>query len=278
MMGKNRKMRLGKSRVVESNRILQWAALMVATGIVQNDAFAAGSSGLPEISVSAGIASPSATSAILQNPAGLTRNRRLQIEAHSAFPGNGLENPTLGAGIFGGGNGFGAGAGVNHSTQGSVSTAYYGLGVQAGGAGFSLGISGMTSISNGGGSSFDLGLLIGGADRFRIGATVMDFTESGREFGLGVGFGLGGGASFVTDLAIGSEFDNPWLQPGIVVGSSSAALTLSYGFALRSSSSGTSQVSDGITFGGSLEAGQNLRLSVYYRQLSHLYAGLGIAL
>lgn len=229
-----------------------------------------------DLSVSAGIASPSATSAVYQNAAGLGFNTRTRVEAHSGFGDDDFSSHAIGAGVTTGNGGFGAAAGVTHfSGTPATSAAFYGLGIQS--RAVALGVAGFTSLSSGGGSSFNAGILIGPMEKTRFGITVMDFTRSSREFGFGLSHDLDTTFSIVADAAMDSDFNDLALQPGLIARGNGAALTVSYGFN-ASGRGGTYQVADGFTVGGSLSLSQRVSLQLYHKQLYRYYAELVFAL
>ena len=222
-----------------------------------------------ELSVAAGIASPSETSSVFQNPAGLVFENKTAVSLMTAFPTNSLTYPILEGGIYTGNGNLGASLGIEKPTvAGNSSSLYYGFGFLIPNISSSFGISGTTSFN--GGSAFNLGALFGTFEKFRVGATVRDFTSSGREWGIGMNYDFSTDASFVLDASLDNSFGNPWLEPALVLRASSAAFTLGYGFAVTSGNSYySSQIADGFAAGLSIKFSQNLNFQAYYQQLSH---------
>lgn len=232
--------------------------------------------GKHDIAVAGGIASPSNITSLFQNPAGLSFNQQTALSVATSFSNDSFQDPSIEGGIFAGNSSIGGGILVDHATAGNGSTFInYGLGF--GVAGASVGIA-ATMDSNGSNSNFNAGVLFGGSQPLHFGASVNAFTHSYREFGAGLGYDASGDFSLVTDATVDNNFGNLWVMPGIVVKGSTAALSLSYGFAGKSGAATSREIADGIAAGASVRFGNNLHLQAYYKELNRYYAQLSISL
>lgn len=241
-------------------------------------AFAREGNGEHQLSVSGGIASPSFNSAVFQNPAGLVYNTKFRATAQAA-----LNDPvTLNAGLLGGNGTFGVGAGLTHGFENEGhNSAFYGLGVEAKSLKLALGLAGFTDLEGGGASTtFNAGLLIGTDEKITLGLTAVGLNSSVREWGAGLSVRLEGLTALVLDSTANSEFKNFSLQPGIIVGSEKAALTLSYGFNASDTNLtiASRQLSNGFAAGGSLKVTNSVSWQLYYNQLSKWYTAVSIDL
>lgn len=245
------------------------ALILILSG---SSAFAKGGDDERQLSVSGGIASPSFSSAVFQNPAGLTYNSKLRGTIQAK-----LNDPfTLHGGILAGNGDFGAAAGLSHAFKKNddSTSAFYGLGVGA--SKFALGVAGFTNLSTSD-SHFNAGLMIGPTEPMTLGITAIGIDDGVNEWGLGFAYRFQGLSGFILDTTIDEDFDHVSFQPGIIVGNPKAALTISYGFSTEDHLH-SHQLSDGLAVGGSLQLGSSVSWQLYYNQLAKYYTAVAIAI
>lgn len=231
-----------------------------------------------DLSASAGVARPSKTTAVFENPAGLVYNSQTSLNLAASF-GDSLANPVLEPGLFVGNGSLGASVGYLHpTTSGSGGSVFYGAAAEVRSLGTSFGIAGTTFASSGGGTALNAGALIGAGAPFRVGLEVRNFTGSSREFAAGLNLDLDSSASFIGDLGVDDGFGNPWIQPGLLIQGQKVSLSASYGLRVTGSGGGPSGFSDGLAAGLSFRAGQKTSFAAHYHHLSSWYAELTIGL
>ena len=264
---------------------MRFQSLVLVFILVPTMAFSSGKGGEDEhqLSVSGGIASPSFSSAVFQNPAGLVYNSKFKGTAQATL--NDFNN--LYGGVLGGNGSFGAAGGVGHGFQSGGSTsAFYGLGVQSDSLKIAVGLAGFTDLG-GGGSTFNAGVLLGPSEKLTLGLTAIGLNSSVREWGAGIAVRLSGVTGLILDSTVDSGLNNFAIQPGVIVGNEKAALTFSYGLGVannteqswstRLTTSGYSrQLSGGFAAGGSLRIGSSASWQVYYNQLAKWYTAISI--
>ena len=229
------------------------------------------------ISIAGGISAPSATSATYQNPAGLVFTQEASVDFHLVSSDDNFSNVTGGAGIYLGNKTIAADIGLDHAFTGGANTAFYGLGFYVPGMKTAIGGQGFTGLS-GGGSTFNVGLLIGAFDSTAIGVTCIGVNNSSREFGVGVSLDIGSSIQLAVDGSLNNNLGSPWIQPGLALSTGQAAITVGYGFELGSGGSGSSQITDGVSAGLTLKVGSKTKFSAYYKQIEQFFFGLTIAL
>ena len=206
--------------------------------------------------VSGGIAMPSTTTAVHTNPAGMVGASTaavLQAGAREVW-----ENGTYRAGFLTGSPLFGVAAGIEHVdyTRDDVNSLYYGAAV--GVPMLSFGVGAVTGITNSDGTRVSAGVLFNPGPLGKFGLTARGLDDGVDEWGLGAAFGLAPGISFVFDMAADSDLNGLEVKPGLKVGVSPIALTLSYGTGNRE------QFSDDLTLGGSFQFSSANTIEVQY--------------
>lgn len=229
-----------------------------------------------DLSVSAGFASPSSSTAIFQNPAGLLWNYRTSVDLAASSSSSSFQSPTLAGGIFSGNGSLGGGLLLKHSTATSGTNLIDGgFAINLGPSAFGLGATINPSTST---LSLNAGALIASSNSFRLGATVNSLTSSDREFGIGLSYDNTSSLALVTDATLNSSFGSLCLMPGILFRGSSASFTVAYGFSANSSNASTREISDGFTAGLAYQFASEMHLSSYYKQINEFYVELSIGL
>jgi hypothetical protein len=241
------------------------------------------------LSVSGGITETGFGTALLENPAGLAGIDRFRLglqvgstpngDNNSENGNGGSSNPAFLGGLMWGNQTVGVAALVDHQTSsgnGAYTNALYGMGVYASPIKTSFGVSVVTPISPGGSTNFNAGLKIGLAPSFDFGFDVFGLNGGPSQYGFGLGYHLAPMVVLVDDFAADHTFGNLAMQPGLEIGSSFAALSVSYGFAF-SGNVMESQISDGFSVGAGIHSG-NVSLQLYYQHVYKYYAALSLGI
>ena len=250
-------------------KILAQLALLIITTFSIAESAVAADSQERNLHVSGGISMPSSSTAVHTNAAGLT-----SAQTAAVFQAGAPEvwsNGTYRFGMQTGGPSFGVAAGLEHRDRSAndPTLVYYGLAV--GVPAFSLGIAGITGISNSDGSSFNAGVLFPVGTSAQIGITSRGSNDGVNEWGAGISAGVANGVDLIFDAASDEDLDNIEIKPGLKVGSGGAALSISYGTGPRE------QFADDFTAGASFILASGSVLEFHYNaggSLSKYYAGL----
>ena len=241
-------------------------------------AIAADRSSLGHLSAAAGIVEPAFSTAVFQNPAGLTRDSGLWLSAQSGFSDS-FKDPVILGEILYGSHSYGAAGGLTRSTQGSGSTsAFYGLGVHVEGIRTSFGVAGTTPVSPSGSTTFNAGLRSELGSQTALAVSAYNIGSGPAAFGGGLSYAIDSGFRVLSDLSCNKSFRGWEVQPGVLVGSINAALTVSYGFSLDSTQGRSGVLSNGLAVGGSFSIARSANLQIYYQQLSKYYAAFSWSL
>jgi hypothetical protein len=259
-------------------KVLLWVSVVtMGMGLHVQRASAGDRDAMGLVSAAGGIVEPSYSTAVFTNPAGMTEIKELNVTLQAGSNENSLGNPTLGGGVLYGQGTYGMGAGLLHSTAGSGSTnAFYGLAVAADSIHTSFGISGETPISPTGGSSFNGAIRTAVTNDLTLALEAFDFTNGPQAWGAGISYQVATGVKLLSDFTTSSSFGDLEAQPGILVGTNDAALTVSYGFRVNSADPGLGRLSDGFAVGGGVNLSQKVNLALYYQELMKYYAVVNI--
>lgn len=224
------------------------------------------------ISLGAGIAQPSDTSALLENPAGFTYNNGVKLLLTGTAEDTNTLPESVGAGLFLG-NGTVAGALKYdwHDRVGSVLTAGIGVEIQAirSSLGLACGASLGSSVSV---SCSQFGLLYEGLGKARLGAKVN--TTGTTAVGAGVAVDATNDIAIAVDGAFNTSGGGFGIKPGVLLKLAPAQLALGYGFV---DSGGTNMIRSGFSVGFGLEADKSISIQAYYQQLAQYFLGVAIA-
>jgi hypothetical protein len=234
------------------------------------------------LSVGGGIAHPSATTAITENPAGLIYNSDLRILA-SSDAGNNSFNPLGANGHFFLGNGA-VGGGIGLRNQHTFNTATdvnldFGLAAEINALKLAFGVSGSYRVATlgatgggGGTPGLNIGVLINPTGEIHGGLTLFDVLGGVNALGGGIAWDVNSFATLALDAATTPTAFQAWsLKPGLQIHVLQVQLSASYGFALAG---GGSWLRGGGTLGLGVRMGGNLHFQAYYNELNLYYAGL----
>jgi len=242
------------------------------------------------LSVGAGISSPSVTSALGENPAGLMYNQQPKFLGEAALTQNSLNNLGLG-GLFYLGNGFvGGGLGIETfngqgNNAGNLTLLNFGIGAEIQAINLSFGATGTYTLSqngttNGAGSGSiwtgNVGLLYNPNGPFRIGVTGFHLASTTRAIGAGIAADASTWATFALDGTINIDGTGPVIKPAMGIHLNDFQCTLGYGLVLDSSA--MNWIRQGGSLGVGVRLSPNFHLQAYYNHLALYYFGLTIRL
>jgi hypothetical protein len=222
------------------------------------------------MSVGSGIASPSKTSALLENPAGLSINERTRIMGLVRSDDNSFNPLGFGGGIFAGNGQVGAAGDIERISDSSTML-NLGLGFEVPSTDFSLGVDLHHELQGGGGGwNVDLGAIFNEKGKWRIGAEVFDAFDGG--YGAGIATNLSPDVTFATDASVDKNFNGLTAKPGIGVDLHSFQLTYGYGWHIDKKS--TSHIFEGHAAGLGIRLTDSAHLQGYYNQMAKYFIGL----
>lgn len=243
---------------------------------------AAGAEDAHLLSVGAGIASPSMTSALGENPAGLVFNHRFRFLAQAATENDDFSPIGVGGGLFAGNGSVGAGLTLLGFESGSMVLGW-GLAAEIPGLDLSWGFTGSHVIAGSGqavaaGSSFglDTGILLNGKGKSRFGFTLFDVLDNIDAIGAGWAYDLSSAATFALDGAYGTGAKTIAIKPSLGIRLPGFHIASGYGFGV--SGDGGNRIRDGVSLAVGIPFGKNFAIQAYYNQIARYYAGLTIAL
>jgi len=183
------------------------------------------------LSVSGGIALPSANTAAQTNPAGLASQSGVNLSAqagvHEVWDKPQTYRAQLGAGL--GIVGVAAGLEYINRVGENDKTAYYGLGVKIPFLNVGLGFAGRKELDGMKGSDYDAGFFFDPTERLRLAATARSLKGNVDEYGLALAFELIDGVAFTIDGAVDGDWKDNDVKPGLYIGNRFAGATVSYG-------------------------------------------------
>jgi hypothetical protein len=261
--------------------------LIFAFLISFQSALAANDEGGHGLSMADGIASPSVTTGLVENPAGLHYNRKGKLLFALATPDTDLAPLGLGAGFFGGNGSFGGGLMLQSYIDQGVNSSR-GL-LLKGGIGFEIpplntafGINaGRLFYEQGGrvasvattGWLADLGMIINPKGPGRLGIQFYSPFSGLSAVGAGYAHDVSQHITLGIDAIYGTGARAMSLKPAFAVNSSGFLFNCAYGFNVVGDQGLI--VRDGFSFGLGIPIGSTL-LHFYYSHLAHYYLGLSI--
>jgi|GEM_PF-3597806 len=247
-----------------------FVVILITTSTPLN-VFAAGTSEDHHIiSVGAGIASPSTTSSVSENPAGLVYNQNLKLLGFG-YTENSSPGITDGGGAFLIGNGsVGGGAKVETSSGTSNLTAGIGFDISsintAFGAACGTQLGPKVSIN-----CSDFGLIYNPAGNTRFGFDIQ--TSGNALLGTGLTHDLTQDVTIDLDAGIPTSGGGVTLKPGVVIHTQVVQVALGYGF--NASSSGSAgNIRTGFSAGLGVTLNKTFQIESYYNQLHNYFFGL----
>ena len=260
-------------------RTLVIAALILATS---SSAWARGygAGGDHSITIGAGYSSPSDTTAIDENPAGLTFVTKPRLTGAGSTQDKNFNPWTGTGGIFVGNGMVGAGAEVNHLVKNGAP--YYVEGALAAAieplsTAFGVTCGGATDNS----IAFtcnNIGVMITPASNFRIGATGFNLINSSdvKYYGFGMSAPLNASSTISVDGSMDSHGNGTMVEPALGISVQALQLMVGYGASLDNKSQ--IGIRQGTQAGLGLKLGTQMHIEAYYNHLAKYYLALTLLL
>ena len=248
--------------------MVTWAALPISSAQASMN----GSS----LTQGAGVAAPSKTSAIEENPAGLIENGRSTVTGAVRSDSTSF-NPLSYEGLFTAGNGsVGVGLGYFHHAGGGKNDLLYGLAAESRSLGLTIGVNGTLALSSGNAFDLNLGAQFRPQSRVIVGATAYSLKGGVDGYGAGVAYEWSTGALLGVDATSNGSFKGISLKPSLKVTEQNLSLMAGYGFKMTTDAPMT-KISDQASLGLSYNFG-NTDFQFYYQQLDKVYVALSFAI
>ncbi len=247
---------------------------LAAALLIQTPAFAKSDSD-HLISISSGIAAPSDTSGLSENPAGLTYNGNLKPLVRATTENTDNIPGTIGGGIFMGNNTVGGALLVDRGLVAPEQTTLSaGLGVDVHAINSSIGASCDTEL----GSTVQIS-----CSRFGLIHSFGTHSNPGVVLGTGDTTILGAGVAsevisnvtLAIDGSLATASNGIAIKPGL--GLKVTALVLAVGYGIHSSG-GNSMIRSGASIGLGYKPSSKIEIQAYYEQLARYYLGVAIVL
>jgi hypothetical protein len=224
------------------------------------------------LSVGGGIASPSKTSALVENPAGLSLNETTRILGVLGSGDDSFSPVDYGGGAFFGNGSVGA-AGEIERVGGATTDLDLGMGVLIPGIDMSFGAAVQHDLSGGGnGWTTNLGAILNTKGKWRIGAEVQNVFNGPGGYGAGFATDLSPDATFATDASVDQNFHGLHVKPALQVDVKVFQLVFGYGIEVDHNS--TSFINTGFAAGLGFKLTQTAYFQGYYNQLDKYYFGV----
>ena len=254
------------------------------------NAEAAKSSDKHSISVGGGVASPSSTSALGENPAGLIYNDRFKAMFAASTGSRDLNPIGYGGFIFTGNEAFGGGLALQgfnaHSgSPGNILLFNYGGAVYFKGLDISFGLTGTRTITEGGTPSgtgvgttwcVDAGLIFNPHGRSRWGVGIFQLLNDVDAVTVGHARDLNHSTTVVADLSYNYKTSSSILKPGIEVHMNPLQFSVSYGIDVVGN--GWAWFSTGLSAGFGFNIGKNVLLQAYINQIAEYFVSTTLQL
>ncbi len=224
------------------------------------------------LSIGAGIASPSVTSALGENPAGLVSNETPKLLGVISTENNSWDPLGYGGFFFTGNGAVGAGIGVqNYSGAASGSALQFGVAAEITQIATTIGASGSYALSNGVSDRFgaDLGLQFNSRGPFKVGLAAFNVNGGVDSFGAGLSYDANTNARIVIDGSVNNDFKGLRLKPAL--GITVQKFQITYGYGIDVSKDATSFIRTGSALGLGYEFAQSFQLQGYYNQIAKYY-------
>jgi hypothetical protein len=247
------------------------------------------------LSVAGGISTPSVTSALGQNPAGLVYNNQPKVFLDVAS-GNDKFNPIgYGGGFFTGNGSVGGGIALQgfnsqyDNSAGNLLLLNWGLAAEFTDLNLAWGFTGTYTLANTGvgqgtgsggtGSGhawgLDTGVIFNPHGSTRVGLTAFQVIGGVDAWGAGISYDPSPWATFTVDGIYAVNSKTTILKPALSIHVSGFALTSAYGH--RFDGSGWGWMSEGLSLGVGFPLGYKWAIQGYYNQISKYFVGLTIA-
>jgi hypothetical protein len=243
------------------------------------------------ITVGGGVSSPSVTSALQENPAGLTSNQSGKLLFEGATANDQFNPIGYGGGFFTGNGSVGAGITLQNFNNlanggaGSLTLLSWGLAADIPNIDMAWGFTGSYTLSQSGNVSgpgtsgawgVNTGVIFNPHGSSRVGITAYQL-QNGVD-AVGAGYSLD--ASPWATLAVDGTYDlgskTTVIKPAL--GLHISGFQIASGYGVRAQGSGSSWIPQGWSLGLGVPVGPNFSIQASYNQLAHYYAALTVSL
>jgi hypothetical protein len=224
------------------------------------------------MSIGAGIASPSKTTALVENPAGLSLNEKTRLLGVLASDNDNLNPLDYGGGIFFGNGSVGA-AGQITRVGGAATDLDLGLGVLISQLDMSFGAAFEHDLSaSGSGWSTNLGAIFNTKGKWRIGAEVRDAFNGPSGFGLGFATDLTQDVTFDVDGSTDKDFKGLHVKPTLAI--DVHVFQIAFGYGIQVDKNSSSFINTGFALALAFKLSDAAYLQFYYNQIEKYYLGV----
>jgi hypothetical protein len=222
------------------------------------------------LAIAGGIASPSKTSALLQNPAGLSLNEKTRLLGTLNSENDNFDPLNYGGGVFLGNGQVGGGAEVQRKNS-SQTVLDLGVGFQVSEMSFGAHINHDLSDS-GGAWKTDLGAIFNTKGKWRVGATIFNAFDGIDGYAAGLATNLSTDATFAVDASTNKDLKGLVIKPAIEVDLKVVQFT--YGYGIHVDKNASSFIPEGHALGLGFKLTDAAYLQAYYNQLAKYYLGV----
>lgn len=222
--------------------------------------------GIDGISAAGGIAHSSKNLGAFQNPSSLIYGNSLAADI-TVFKRENDQKPSFGGSVlFGGKEIWGGAVGIQHFMEGQgTSQIFFGLAGYLDPIKTAFGFSGRSSVDQGSNTIVDAGITIYLERKCRLGLTAYDFSHDANYMGAGLIFDIDPAISLLADVTADKNIKHIAAAPGVLVGTKTAALTLSYSLKISSDEFASPAFKKGAMAGFVLKF-TAVTFGVYYQQ------------
>lgn len=226
------------------------------------------------------ISSPGETTALEENPAGLTINQG-PVAQGAIFSGNKEFDPIGYGGSLLIGNGtVGAGVGISHlngggalMSSGDALRLRWGVAADIKPLNFALGVAGSHTLKSGAGDPyFDVGVILNPGGQQRIGITAFGLNSGVESIGGGFAYDVASSATITLDGTYTPDTRTLVAKPTLAISVEKIRVSAGYGF--RASGSSESWLRRDFAAGLGYEFNHQVSLEAYYNQMAKYFIGL----
>jgi hypothetical protein len=247
--------------------------LLIFIGLLGAGSVFAGEKDDHVLTVAGGVASPSKTTALEENPAGLTYNTSPELLGFVSSESNNFNPLEYGLNYFTGNGMVGGALGLKRSSADSTSI-NFGLAADLLSKNFSLGFAGSYTFGSGGHSSGwngNLGAILFPQADLRFGVTAYHVIGGVNTLGFGVAYDANSSATLALDAAYGTSTQGLTLKPGAMIRLSDLQLSAGYGIV---ASNGGAYFTEGFSAGLGFNISRSAHLEAYYSQIQKFFFGV----
>ena len=246
-------------------------SLFACTLVLPQNVFAKGDENSNLVPTGDGIARPSYSSGVDQNPCGVILNSKNKFHFEALIPKSGGENGYGAHFLFGNSNYMGASIGVRNINKDNYGI--LGLALKLNSLDTALGVTAKSKF-NGDSADAHVGLMIGSSKAVKLAVAAYGVRGGIDGFGGGLGIDVGSGAGISIDAGVDNKGKGLRVKPGLIVSNNQIALSAAFGFDVDKKAHGYNPISSDFSAGLGISATNNIKLEALYQTISNIYAGL----